>query len=106
MAKSKRVGIGKWVVAVGLGAAIVMAGCASAAPQASFSDNSAPAAGAAEAPRADAVAQADGNPTTDVASSNRKIIARAGLTLVVVDTEATVDAITALMDELGGYVST
>ncbi len=105
MNKTKRVGMTRWVMAVGLVAAMIMAGCASASPRSSNTESSAPMAGAPmEAPRDDAVAQADGN--TGVASSNRKIIARAGLTLVVADTEAAVEEITTLMDEMGGYVST
>ena len=105
MKTSKRVGIGKWVMAVGMAAAIVMAGCASASPSSFSMDNSAPMAGsAAESAPMEPVAQADGN--TNTAASSRKIIARAGITLVVVDTEATVEEITALMNELGGYVST
>lgn len=104
MQRYERVGIAKWVVAVGVIAAMIMAGCASSAPSSSSADNAAPMAGAAESPAMEPVAQAEGS--TNVASSSRKIIARAGLTLVVVDTEVAVGEITALMDELGGYVST
>jgi hypothetical protein len=86
-------------------AAMVIAGCAAASPQSRSAENAAPppSAGSA-APSQDAVAQAEGG--DGAAASNRKIIARAGLTLVVADTEETVEAITALMNEMGGYVST
>jgi flagellar basal body-associated protein FliL len=104
MKETKSKSMSYWVVLVIVIATLVIAGCSAAAPQSSF-DNSAPAATggmAAEAPQEDAVAQAgDG-----AASANRRIIARAALTLVVADTQATVDSIGTLMDELGGYVST
>jgi hypothetical protein len=71
---------------------------APAAPAADFG-------GALERQDEFAVAQdADGS-VADGAAFQRKVIARATVELVVADTEAAVDAIDALMDELGGYVS-
>jgi hypothetical protein len=72
----------------------------------SSSENAAPAAsgGAPAEPARDAVAQAQDG--TGTVADNRKIIARAGLTLVVADTEATVAAIGTMIAEMGGYVST
>jgi hypothetical protein len=90
-------------VAILIIATIVIAGCGAASP-ASMESSAPPSAGAPAPRQDDAMAQAEGGDTA--AASNRKIIARAGLTLVVTDTEATVDTITALMDEMGGYVST
>jgi hypothetical protein len=102
MKKRRSLGMGYWMVVLWVAAAMVIAGCSAAAPQ--FESSApAPAGGAMEAPRDDSVAQADGD---GAATTNRKIIARAGMTLVVADTQATVDAISALMSELGGYVST
>jgi hypothetical protein len=92
-----------WVVAVGVVAAIVISGCAAASP--SFESSApAPAGASAQAPRDNAEAQAEGADGT--ATTNRMIIARAGLTLVVADTQTAVDEITALMESMGGYVST
>ena len=90
----------KWVVAVWVISALVLAACASARPEAS---SSAPAA-MEPSSGGEAVAQAPGS--EGAASANRKITARASIDLVVADTQATVDAISTLMDELGGYVST
>lgn len=81
-----------WLVMVWL-----LAACASASP----SESAAPAP-AAEVPAAGAVAQ-DG--ATDAAATARKIIARANIDLTVTDPNETVEAIHALMDEVGGYVS-
>lgn len=98
--------VSKWTLPLVVIAAMVMAGCAAASPQSASSENSAPMTnGRAEAPAADgSVAQAEGGEGT--AASNRMIIARASLVLIVADTQTTVDAITVLMDEMGGYVST
>ena len=100
----KMQGMGHWVGVVTLVAAIIMAGCAGAAPTYS-SENAAPApmAGSASA-RESAVAQDSGG--EGAATANRQIIARATIALTVSDTQATVDAIGVLMDEIGGYVST
>jgi hypothetical protein len=109
MKVTKAKGLGYWMVAICMIAALVIAGCASASRQASF-ENSAPSpssgasSGAVGMSADDAVAQAQEG--EGAAAANRKIIAHAGLTLVVADTEATVEAITALMNEMGGYVST
>lgn len=108
MKKTKMHGVGYWMVAVWMIAAMVIAGCSAAAPMAGSSENAAPPM--ADAPtqgRVDSdgsVAQAPGAEGT--AATNRMIIARASIALTVADTEATVDAITTLMDELRGYVST
>ena len=99
--------MGYWMVVVWAVAAMIVAGCSAASPTSGSFENAAPPAAMPSeggAARDEAVAQAPGS--EGVAASNRKIIARAGLTLVVADTQGTVDAITVLMDELGGYVST
>jgi hypothetical protein len=62
----------------------------------------APSAG--EAAPGNAVAQQDTTADAGV-TAERKVIATANITLVVADTAATVETIQALMDELGGYVS-
>jgi hypothetical protein len=93
-------GVRRWVVVVWVISALVLAACASASPEAS---SGAPAP-MEQSSGGDAVAQAPGS--DGAASANRKIIARANISLVVADTQATVDAIGTLMDELGGYVST
>jgi hypothetical protein len=90
-------------------AALILAGCSAASPTLYSIECCAPAAldcgSSAEMARAeDSVAQAPGS--DGAAATNRLIIARASLTLIVADTQTTVDAITALMDEMGGYVST
>jgi hypothetical protein len=99
MKNRKIFGMGYWTVVVWAVAALVIAGCSSG-PRSSSDMAPSPSAGGAVEP----VAQAPGSEGT--AESSRKIIARAGLTLVVADTEVAVDEITALVDELGGYVST
>lgn len=98
-------GVGNWIVAILIIATIVIAGCGAASP-AAMESSASPSAGAPAPRQDDAMAQAEGGDANSSASANRKIIARAGLTLVVADTEATVDSITTLMDEMGGYVST
>ena len=98
--------VSQWTLPLVVMAAMVMAGCA-AAPQSASYENSAPmTSGRADAPAAadGAVAQAEGGEGS--AATNRMIIARASLVLIVADTQTTVDAITVLMDEMGGYVST
>src|SRR5262245_15684251 len=99
-----------WGVAVWLVAAVLLAGCASAAPSASRAnvEPSAPMAGGAavEAPHSDAApqeAQAPGSENT--AETSRKIVAHATETLVVTDTQAAVTAIDKLITDLGGYIS-
>ena len=94
-------GMRQWVVAVGMISALVLGACASARP--ASSENAPAPMEQAQSSGGDAVAQAPGS--EGVATANRKIIARADLSLVVADTQATVDAISTLMDELGGYVS-
>lgn len=101
----------RWFIAAGV-AALLLSACASpmsreAAAPAPMSQ--APAAGATErsvgiAPDS-TVAQA-GEGTADAAVSlERKVIARAHIQLVVEDAAATVEAIEALMDEVGGYIA-
>ena len=114
MKSKKHVSRKHWWVGVWLVAAMIIAGCAASAPQDSYAESVAPASvgGAAAAPAEsaamqssdEAIAQSSGN--DGVAVSARKIIARASLTLVVADTEVTVDEITQLIAEMGGYVST
>jgi hypothetical protein len=98
--KSK--GIRQWVVGLWIVSALLLAACSAASPMSNESAAPAPAAGSASSN--DAVAQAPGSDGT--AESNRKIIARASVDLVVADTQAAVDEIGALMEEMGGYVST
>jgi hypothetical protein len=95
-----------WVVVIWVISALLLAACSAARPMLSenrSSENSAPPS-AAQSSGGDAVAQVPGGEGT--AAADRKIIARASMDLVVADTQATVDAIGTLMDELGGYVST
>ncbi|MCC6457882.1 MAG: DUF4349 domain-containing protein [Caldilineaceae bacterium] len=96
--KSK--GIRQWAVGLWIVSALLLAACSAASPMSN--ESAAPAAGSASSN--DAVAQAPGSDGT--AESNRKIIARASLELVVADTQAAVDEIGTLMEGLGGYVST
>jgi hypothetical protein len=105
--KTKQINhVARWVVLVSIISTLLLAACSAAAPRASF-ENAAPppmADSGGEAARDESLVQAPGS--EGAASANRKIIARAGLTLVVADTQATVDSIGELMNELGGYVST
>jgi hypothetical protein len=75
----------------------LLAACASP-----MSREAAAPAPASEAAPAGAVAQSD---SSGAATLDRKIIARANIELTVSDPNATVDAINALMDQVGGYVS-
>lgn len=100
----KMQGMGRWVGVVMLVSAIIMAGCAGATRTYSSENAAPPPMAGSAAARESAVAQDSGGEGT--ATANRKIIARATIALTVVDTQATVDAIGALMDEIGGYVST
>jgi hypothetical protein len=105
MKKQKMQGVGRWLVVVWVIAAIVMGGCASA-PSVNMSENAAPPpmAGSAAPTLGDtSEAQAPGSEGT--AATNRMIIARASLTLVVADTQTTVDGIGTLMEEMEGYVT-
>lgn len=86
----------RWAVIAGI-ALWLLAACASP-----MSREAAAPAPASEAAPAEAVAQSD---VSDGATLNRKIIARANIDLTVSDPSATVEAINALMDEVGGYVS-
>lgn len=107
MKNKKVLGVGYWMVALWVIAAMVIAGCAAVSPMTRSSENAAPppmAPSGGSADSGEAVAQAPGSEGT--AATNRMIVARATIELTVADTEATVDAIGALMDELGGYVST
>jgi hypothetical protein len=82
--------------------AVVLSGCAGAAPYRDAA--SAPAGAAQEYAEAPApAAQAADAGAADIA--NRMVIRNASLTLVVADTAAQVDAITRLASELQGYVS-
>lgn len=104
--KTKRIkGIGRWVIVASIISTLLLSACA--APAASY-ENAAPPPMSSEVPAEaggdEAVAQAAGS--DGAAVTNRQIIARAGLTFIVADTQATVESIGALMDELGGYVST
>jgi hypothetical protein len=103
----KRMGMGYGLVVSWAMAALVMAGCAAAAPSSASYDNAAPPPSVSEAPAGapldGSVAQEQGG--QESIASERKIIATASMTLVLSDTEATVDAITQLMGEVGGYVS-
>jgi hypothetical protein len=88
----------RWAVGLLMGVILLMlAACASP-----MSREAAAPAPASEAAPAGAVAQSD---VSDSATLDRKIIARANIDLTVTDPSATVDAINALMDEVGGYVS-
>lgn len=91
-------GTKRWGWAVCMIAALLLAACSSAAPRSA----SAPMdqAGAPEP-----MAQAPGGGEA-AAEANRKIVATANISLSVADTQAVVDEIAALMDEIGGYVST
>ncbi len=88
-----------WVIA-----AVLLAACGAAqAPSASapaagggMADSAAPAEAVAQSPEGEEAA----------AATNRKMIAHANLAMVVEDTQATVDEITAMLDEVGGFVST
>ena len=91
-------------------AMLILGGCgaremSSAAP----ADMGGAAEMAQEAPAAesaaDTVAQADGGGTEGGALLGRKIIARATVELIVADAQQTVDAITGLMGQVGGYIS-
>lgn len=108
MKKRKLQGVGYWMIAIWVVAAMLMAGCGASTLESRSADNSQPPmAGASSAPEAmgsEAVAQAPGSESA--ISANRKIIARANMTLIVADTQAAVDEIEELMEELGGYVST
>jgi hypothetical protein len=91
-------------------AVALLAGCSARAPLAREEAASAPAPEPAAAPDAGideyAAAVAQGGEATDAAAPlARKVIATARISLVVSDTAVTVDAIDALMDEMGGYVS-
>lgn len=86
-----------WVVIVWGVMLWLLAACASP-----MSREAAAPAPASEAVSGGAMAQSD---TSDSATLDRKIIARANVDLTVTDPSATVDAINALMDEVGGYVS-
>ena len=100
----------KWmqgIFAAGLTVLMIgVAGCG-AAPRAASeapSDYGGEAAVApASAPTMDDQTAQAGSDGLNIAT--RKVIATANLELVVDDTEATVDAVNALMDEVGGYVS-
>jgi hypothetical protein len=104
MKNKKMRGVGYWIVGIWLAAAMVLAGCA-AAPSSYESSAPAPASGRSTGSSNDnAEAQAPGG--EGAAESSRKIVARASLTLIVADTQTTVDSIGALMEQVGGYVST
>lgn len=93
----KNKGIRQWVVVLWIISTLLLAACSAASP--TSSESAAPSAASQ-----DAVAQApDGGGS---AETNRKIIARARMDLVVADTQAAVDSISALIEEMGGYVST
>jgi hypothetical protein len=105
MKNKKMQGVGYWIVGIWLAAAMVLAGCSAAAPSSYESSAPAPASGSSTGSSNDnAEAQAPGG--EGAAQSSRKIVARASLTLIVADTQTTVDSISALMDQVGGYVST
>lgn len=102
MKTKKLQGVGYWMVA-----AMVIAGCSAASPGNRSSENAAPPLAGAPAPSQGSVDESVAQASADgAAATNRMIIARATMELTVTDTQATVDAITTLMDELGGYVST
>lgn len=95
----------RWAVTVWMISTLVLAACSSAVPSSNPGavepmENSAPMP---ESSGGEAVAQAPGSEGT--AAANRMLIARANISLVVADTQATVDAISALMDDMGGYLS-
>jgi hypothetical protein len=93
-------GVRQWAVMVWVISALVLAACGSA----NLTPSSSAPAPMEQSSGGDSVAQAPGG--EGAATTNRMIIARANISLVVADTQATVDAISTLMDELGGYVST
>jgi hypothetical protein len=95
----------RWAVTAWMISALVLAACSAAAPSASSGNRSSADSSASMPQRSDSepVAQAPGS--EGAATANRMLIARADISLVVTDTQAAVDAITALMDEMGGYLS-
>ncbi len=94
------------IAAGGMIALIVAVAACSAASPASMEAPSYPG-GEAAAPAAavadEQMAQEGGGNAATI--STRKVIATAYLDLVVEDTQTTVDAVDALMDEVGGYIS-
>src|SRR5687768_7072553 len=95
----------QWAVTVWMISALVLAACSSAAPSANSGSRSSTESSAPMPQSSDSepVAQAPGS--EGAATANRMLIARANISLVVADTQAAVDAISALMDEMGGYLS-
>lgn len=81
---------------------LMLAGCAS--PMGREAAAPAPAGEAVSSDGASGGAVAQGD-VSDSATTDRKIIARANIDLVVTDPNATVAAINSLMDEMGGFVS-
>ena len=91
----------QWVLTLGLVSLLAVSACSAASPvQRMDAPAAAPASENAAAPE---MAQAGGDL---VAEQGRKIIARANVSLIVSDTQAAVVQIEALMEEVGGYVST
>jgi hypothetical protein len=104
----RKTGNGLWIVATWLMAAMIAAGCAAAAPQASMSENVAPPqpmAGSASTESPNDLAEAQAPGADGSAVTNRKIIAHAAVTLIVSDTQEAINAIDNLMDGVGGYVA-
>lgn len=101
----------RWFIAVGVAALLLSACAASRSPEAVAPApmSQAPAAGAAEEPVGivpnSSMAQAGAGTVDAAVSLERKVVARAHIQLVVEDTAATVEAIEALMDEVGGYIA-
>jgi hypothetical protein len=94
----------KSIAAAGMVVLVLAVAACSAASPASMEAPSYPA-GEAAIPAAPVEAQlAQEGGTTD-ALVTRKVVATARLDLVVEDTQTTVDAVNALMDEVGGYIS-
>ena len=89
-----------WLFLTILMAALLYAACSAAAP-AAMAPSAAPMPEMAREYPASEASAADSSTSVDF---QRKVIARAALTLVVKDASASMDAIQAVADEMGGYV--
>lgn len=90
----------RWILAAGMVGLLWLSACAAASPvQRLDAPAASPALGSTAAPE---MAQAGGDL---VAEQGRKIIARATLSLIVADTQATVVQVETMMEEVGGYVA-
>ncbi len=95
----------RWAVTVWMISALVLTACSAAAPSASSGDRSSVESSAPMPQSSDGESVAQAPSSEGAATANRMLIARANISLVVADTQAAVDAISALMDEMGGYLS-